>query len=114
MTEATWHLCVFLQLVIPIMGVPHSEKAARNLSLPLADLTLPWDLEGTHVSLSSVRAEGRARVVLNDGTAPHFLLGGQGGACAVPNTFCLLGSLPWAKRKGQYRTIRRNPPGFLR
>ena len=71
MTEATWHLCVFLQLVIPIMGVPHSEKAARNLSLPLADLTLPWDLEGTHVSLSSVRAEGRARVVLNDGTAPH-------------------------------------------
>lgn len=28
MTEATWHLCVFLRLVIPIMGVPHSEKAA--------------------------------------------------------------------------------------
>ena len=91
------------------MGVPHLEKVAWDLSLALADLPLPWVLEGTHVYLCSLTG-----VVLNPGITLCFLLAGHGGAWAVPDMFCLLGSLPWAKWKGQYRTIMQNVPGFLR
>lgn len=71
------------------------------------DTTL--SLEDIQVSLKSL-----ARVVMDDIIALGFFFAATGESVSLLVHPAVSGPMPQARRKGQYKNFRREPPGFLR